>query len=64
MKGRPKKQPEKKKKKSARVPFVASSQEKADYEWATGIVGHDYVSEWVRETLNAEVAKLKKKHSK
>ena len=60
MKGRPKKQPEKKK--SSRVPFVASAQEKADYEWAKAATGHDYVSEWVRETLNAEVAKLKKKH--
>lgn len=61
MKGRPKKAPERKK--SERVPFVASTAEKNDYAWAAELCGHDYISEWIRKTLNAEVERLRKRKS-
>lgn len=59
MKGRPKKDPDDKM--GARVPFVASATEKADYKWATKASGEKSVSEWIRKTLNDAVKRLRKK---
>ena len=38
--------------------------EKSDYEWARTVAKEKSRAEWVRKTLNAEVARLRKKHGK
>jgi len=62
MAGRPKKAVGEKL--DARVPFMALKSEQQDYEWARSLTDHKFVSEWVRATLNAEVARLRRKHGK
>lgn len=57
--GRPKK-PEHKKY-SARVLAMALPSERESYEASAAICDKE-LSEWIRDTLNAEVARLSKKH--
>jgi hypothetical protein len=58
MKGRPAKPADKKL--SKRIPFVALKTEWKQYEDARNECGVKHLSEWIRRTLNAEVARLQK----
>lgn len=58
-KGRPKKNPDIKL--SKRIPFVAVNAEWSQYDQAREAAGLKHLSEWIRQTLNAEVARLKKR---
>lgn len=58
MKGRPAKPADKKL--SKRIPFVALIAEWEHYEVARESAGHKHLSEWIRATLNAEVARQQK----
>jgi hypothetical protein len=58
MKGRPAKPADKKL--SKRIPFVALIAEWELFEDASKTAGHKHLSEWIRATLNAEVARQQK----
>jgi hypothetical protein len=58
MKGRPAKPADEKL--SKRIPFVALVAEREVYEAASKAAGYKHLSEWIRATLNAEVARQQK----
>ena len=50
------------KKMPARIPFVMDTARKTSYEWAASVVEAESLSAWIRQVLDAEVARLKKSH--
>ena len=62
MKGRPAKPADKKL--SKRIPFVALIAEWEFYEEARQMAGYKHLSEWIRATLNTEVARQYKRRKR